>query len=224
MKKVLILLMVSILGILSYWGLVRYQFTDVVVADIEQQKQRANEDLIMEGDIIFQASLSSQSKAIQLATGSKYSHVGIIYKNKGKYYVYEAIQPIVNTPLQKWIDRGEKGHYAIKRLKNADAILTTETLSRMKQYGSKFLGRDYDLYFEWTDERLYCSELVWKIYKNATGIEIGKLSKLSDFDLSNELVKKKLKERYGSNIPMNEEVISPGAMFESNKLVLVKKN
>ncbi len=32
------------------------------------------------GDIIFQTSTSGQSKAIQIATGSKYSHMGIIYK------------------------------------------------------------------------------------------------------------------------------------------------
>ena len=32
------------------------------------------------GDIIFQTSNSNQSKAIQLATHSKYSHVGILYK------------------------------------------------------------------------------------------------------------------------------------------------
>lgn len=30
------------------------------------------------GDIIFQTSKSNQSKAIQLATDSKYSHMGII--------------------------------------------------------------------------------------------------------------------------------------------------
>ena len=35
---------------------------------------------IKDGDLIFQTSLSQQSKAIQLATKSKYSHCGIIYK------------------------------------------------------------------------------------------------------------------------------------------------
>ena len=35
------------------------------------------------GDIIFQISKSSQSEAIQLATNSKYSHIGIIYEIDG---------------------------------------------------------------------------------------------------------------------------------------------
>ena len=29
---------------------------------------------------------------------------------------------------------------------------------------------------------MYCSELVWKIYNDATGIEIGALKELKDFD------------------------------------------
>ena len=43
---------------------------------------------IQNGDLIFQTSTSSQSKAIQLATNSKYSHVGIIYILEGKKYVF----------------------------------------------------------------------------------------------------------------------------------------
>ena len=43
----------------------------------------------------------------------------------------------------------------------------------MRQVGESFRGRPYDLTFEWSDERIYCSELVWKIYERALGIEIG---------------------------------------------------
>lgn len=70
------------------------------------------------GDIIFQTSNSGQSKAIQIATGSKYSHMGIIYKQGNDYFVYEAVQPVKLTPLTDWIKRGENGHYVVKRLKN----------------------------------------------------------------------------------------------------------
>lgn len=176
------------------------------------------------GDIIFQTSTSSQSKAIQLATNSKYSHMGIIYENDGDFYVYEAVQPVKLTPLKAWINRGENNHFVAKRLKNADEVLTPTVLAEMKQAGEQYNGKPYDIYFEWTDEKIYCSELVWKMYKEATGIEIGELEALADFDLSNELVKNKMKERYGENIPMNEKVISPAAMYSSNKLITVFEN
>jgi hypothetical protein len=35
-------------------------------------------------------------------------------------------------------------------------------------------------------------------------------------------VKAKMRERYGSKVPMDERVISPGAMFESSRLEDVK--
>jgi uncharacterized protein YycO len=187
-------------------------------------KQLADNDEIKNGDLIFQTSLSRQSKAIQLATNSKYSHCGIVYSDNGQFYVFEAIQPVKTTPLDKWIARGKDGHYVIKRLKNADVILTAETLQKMKQEGEKFKGKNYDLTFEWSDDKIYCSELIWKIYQRATGIEIGKLQKLSDFNLTNEAVKQKMKERYGDKIPTEEIVISPAAIFDSELFTTVKEN
>lgn len=38
----------------------------------------SEKNTLKDGDIIFQTSLSGQSKAIQAATGSPYSHCGII--------------------------------------------------------------------------------------------------------------------------------------------------
>lgn len=177
---------------------------------------------IQEGDLIFQTSLSGQSKAIQLATHSKYSHCGIIFKDGEQFMVFEAIQPVKQTPLDQWIARGKAGHYVIKRLKNAPTVLTPAVIEKMKQEGQKFAGKNYDLTFEWSDDKMYCSELIWKIYKNATGLEIGKLEKLRDFDLTHEAVKTKMKERYGNHIPQNEIVISPAAIFESDLLTTIE--
>ena len=179
---------------------------------------------IQNGDIIFQTSKSGQSNAIQIATGSKYSHMGIIYKQGNDFFVYEAVQPVKLTPLNDWITRGENGHYVVKRIKNSQNLLKPETLVKMKQIGEKYAGKDYDLYFEWSDSRIYCSELVWKIYKEAVGLEIGELEKLGDFNLTDKAVKQKLMERYGENIPKEKLVISPASMFDSDKLITVLEN
>jgi uncharacterized protein YycO len=181
-------------------------------------------DKFQNGDIIFQTSTSRQSKAIQIATSSKYSHMGIIYTKGSDYFVYEAVQPVKLTPLEDWIERGENSHFVVKRIKKADHFLTKENLQRMKSVGDKYRGKDYDSYFEWSDKKIYCSELVWKIYKEALGLEIGSLEKLGDFNINNNVVKEKLKERYGDKIPIDELVISPATMFNSNKLFTVYKN
>jgi len=172
------------------------------------------------GDIIFQTSTSAQSKAIQLATHSKYSHCGIVYKEGNDFFVFEAVQPVKTTPLDEWTARGEHGDYTVMRLKDT-SVLTPASLQKMKAAGKAMAGKNYDLYFEWSDSRIYCSELVWKLYKDATGLEVGHLQKLSDFDLSSPAVQQKLKERYGNNIPKDEKVISPAAIYNSELLTTV---
>ena len=179
---------------------------------------------IQNGDLIFQTSNSQQSKAIQLATNSIYSHCGIIFQEDNKYYVLEAVQPVKRTTLEKWIARGKDRKYVIKRLKNASQVLTPEIIENMKKVGDEFRGKNYDLTFEWSDDKMYCSELIWKIYQRATGLEIGELQHLRDFDLSSQVVKQKMNERYGPNIPLDEIVISPSAIFNSELLETVKSN
>ena len=63
------------------------------------------EDRLRDGDIIFHESRSSQSRAIQLATKSRYSHMGILYRERNQWFVYEAVQPVKSTPLHDWIRR-----------------------------------------------------------------------------------------------------------------------
>jgi uncharacterized protein YycO len=179
---------------------------------------------IQDGDLIFQTSLSSQSQAIQLATKSKYSHCGIILQEGNDFVVFEAIQPVKKTPLDKWIKRGKDGHFVVKRLKNASEVLTADAMNSMKEEGKRLAGKDYDLTFEWSDDKIYCSELIWKMYKRATGLEIGKLEKLSDFDLTHNVVQSKMQERYGNHIPKDEMVISPRAIFECALLETIKEH
>ena len=227
MKKLIIIVgVVGIIGISGFYAAKPkfYNPKESIETEKSEENQLVANEGIKNGDLIFQTSLSSQSQAIQLATNSKYSHCGIVYIENGQFYVFEAIQPVKTTPLDKWIARGKDGHYVIKRLKNADQILTEETLQKMKAVGEKFRGKNYDLTFEWSDDKIYCSELIWKIYQRATGIELGKLQKLSEFDLTNDLVKKKIKERYGDKIPTEETVISPDALFDSELLITVKEN
>ena len=138
--------------------------------------------------------------------------------------MFEANKYVTKTPIEKWISKGKEKHYVIKRLKNADQLLSNQMLQKMKQEGLKYYGKRYDGKFEWSDNKIYCSELVWKIYQRTTGLEIGKLEKLSDFNLSHKSVKDIIKNRYQNKIPINETVISPASIFNSELLMTVKSN
>jgi uncharacterized protein YycO len=225
-RKTIVVTLLSALGVIALFFIYPQRYhTGKNLSNIPAQaKALAATHDIETGDIIFQTSLSTQSKAIQQATNSIYSHCGIIFKQDNKLYVYEAVQPVKITPLDKWIARGEGGHFVIKRLKNAQAILTPAVLNNMQKTGAAFIGKNYDAYFEWADERIYCSELIWKIYNRATGLSIGQLQQLKDFNLSTPAVKQKLAERYGNNVPLDETVISPASIFNSNLLATVMSN
>jgi hypothetical protein len=171
-----------------------------------------------EGDVIFHTSRSAQSAAIQRATHSPYSHMGVILFRDGRPYVFEAIATVRYTPLASWIARGTGSRYAVKRLKRA---LTAKEIARLHATADGYEGKPYDLYFEWSDARIYCSELVWKMYRDALGMELGDLQRLREFDLADPAVKAKLRERYGMRIPLDESVISPAAVFESRLLETV---
>ena len=93
---------------------------------------------LQDGDIIFQTSRSELSIPIQKATHSQYSHMGIVFFRNGSPYVYEAIKTVQYTPFRKWVDRGEGGHYVVKRLREADRILNSQAVKRLRQAGTKF--------------------------------------------------------------------------------------
>lgn len=117
------------------------------------------------------------------------------------------------------MDRTRQG-LEIRREARAQS-LTKSQMQKLREAAKPFEGRPYDLIFEWSDSKIYCSELVWKIYDRALGIQLGKLQKLRDFDLSDTAVRTKMKERYGESVPLDSPVISPAAMFDTEALSAV---
>lgn len=225
MKKIAVFVLLLICTLLVWRSYFQMNATKAQNGSLDKKVESSTMlPLLKDGDMVFQSSISPQCKAIQLATGSPYSHCGLIFHKDGKPYVLEAIQPVTVTGLTDWIARGKNKHYVIKRLKEADKVLSAGVLAKMKQIGEGFLGKNYDGTFEWSDNRIYCSELIWKIYQRGAGIEVGKLEKLKDFDLNSAEVKSKLKERYGNQIPLEETVISPVSIFNSELLTTVASN
>lgn len=170
-----------------------------------------------DGDIIFHRSCSAQSGAIAEATNSHYTHVGIIFVENGRPMVYEASSTVRATPLQKFIQAGENGHYVIKRLKSSYKM----DPRGLKREVMKMRGRRYDKYFKWCDSTIYCSELVWKAYQRGCGIELGSLRKLGDFNLSGDLASSTAKCRYGKNPPLDMKIIAPSDIYDSRLLTTV---
>jgi uncharacterized protein YycO len=219
MKKGFYFLLLS-LSALTLFAFQVYQSVDV--SSIEK-KATATDSNYHNGDLIFQSSNSGQSAAVQLATHSIYTHCGILFQENGKWMVYEAVQPVRKIPVEQWTANGQNGFYIVRRLKNADSLLTDAKVNAMKASASQRLGRDYDIYFSWDEERMYCSELVWKVYQEGANVEVGTRKRMKDYDLTSPTVKKIMRQRYGNKPPLNEYMISPQDVFESELLVTVKE-
>jgi Permuted papain-like amidase enzyme, YaeF/YiiX, C92 family len=177
---------------------------------------------VQEGDVIFQMSQTEQSLGVQKATHSRYSHVGLVTFRDGQPYVFEAVATVRATPLAEWVSHGEEGHYVVKRLVDAHQVLNTASVVELDKEMRHFEGKGpYDRTFEWSDERMYSSELVWKVYERALGIRLGEPQRLGDLDLTAPEVLQKLTERFGEHIPVDEPVISPQRIFDSARLETV---
>ena len=169
------------------------------------------------GDIIFHTSKSQQSAAIQVATDSPYSHVGVVYIKDNKPYVFEAISTVSLTPLNSWIARGEGQRYLVMRSKKE---LTQDQLSAMKQEGDTYVGKKYDVKFEWSDDKMYCSELVWKVYE-AAGIKLSSPNKMKSYNFKDPRIITELESRWNQNVNWNEAVVAPVDLVDSKKLTVV---
>jgi uncharacterized protein YycO len=175
---------------------------------------------LKDGDIIFHTSKSSQTKMLQIATNSDITHVGVIFFKSGKPYVFEAVNPVKVTPLKEFINRGVGSKYSIKRTKTP---ITSSELKIMMEYGKRQLGKPYDSKFQWSDSKIYCSELVWKIYHYA-GIRLCDIKQFSDYNLGRPIVKEAIKSRYQGKFDINESVVAPIDLYNSNKLKTIYSN
>lgn len=174
------------------------------------------------GDIIFQESQSSQSKAISEGTKSPITHMGMIYIQDNKTYVYEAVSPLTKavglTPYKSWVNRGRGGRVWVKRLDADVKTLDAKTLKKMKRVGRRYEGKRYDTLFQWNDQRIYCSELVFDIYDKAVGIQLGRVQKVRDLNLKPKSVQQLIKRRLGKRLNLNEKIITPVSIFNDNRL------
>ena len=149
--------------------------------------------------------------------------MGVIFLRQGRPYVLESASTVRYTPLADWTRRGEGGRYVIKRLRDGDRRLGPEEIAALTQAAKRYLKRPYDPYFEWTDDRMYCSELAWKLFKSALGAEIGVLPGTERVRPDRPDRPQEPRRAVRGQAAASQKVISPAAMFESKELVEVER-
>jgi hypothetical protein len=178
---------------------------------------RAAEPAVESGDLVFETSSSAQSSAIQWATASRWSHVGIVdVSDRGEVTVIEALRVVTRTPWRAWQRRARRGGEILvlrPRAVPRDARAAAAAIART------YLGRPYDPRFGWDDERVYCSELVVKAYERGAGVSLGKRERLGDLRLLG--IEKAAEQRWGGPVPKDLVLVTPASLAEDRRLDVV---
>ncbi|MEM6801699.1 MAG: YiiX/YebB-like N1pC/P60 family cysteine hydrolase [Bacteroidota bacterium] len=179
------------------------------------------------GDILFQDSdcgpfCESIEKVTFGIQGSKFSHVGmIIPKGKDELTVIEAITAgVVETPLDSFFmrsfDEEHKSKVVVGRLKKDYAHLIPKAIA----FAQTKLGLAYDDVFDISNDKYYCSELIYDSFKHANEDQpIFQLQAMTYKDPETNStfpIWEKYFQELNVPIPEGEPGLNPGGMSTSD--------
>ena len=172
-----------------------------------------------DGDVIFQSfPLNPLTATIESVTQSGLSHCGIVHRKGSQWIVLEAVGPVKETPLAEWTSRGRNGRYAAFRLKPEYQPQIPEFLKAAYAYS----GRHYDIHYQFGDDAIYCSELVYNSFKSATGEDLGRVQKLGELNWRPNV--EFIKGIENGTVPLDRRMITPIAVARASQLDLVFSN
>ena len=182
---------------------------------------RVNLGNICEGDVVFIESKSQQSPYIKAGTMCKWTHCGVVVKTASGMKILEASKTVTLTNVDTFIGRAKNGNYMVKRPR--------QHLSKPISY-RKWIGQPYDLAFKFDNGKMYCSELVWLVYKEQ-GIELCKPRKVGDYFVvklaHSKLVGKYKKAKWLRNlmkkrsITLDQYAVAPSDLLKLLMLLLL---
>ena len=189
------------------------------------------------GDIVFQNTANAAQQAIMLASGTEYTHVGLVeIDGKGRANVIEAVGPVRVVPLDRWIRNGSGERVTIKRVKDLSEDDAKEAVRRARVY----LGRPYDHFFYETRDQIYCSELIHAAFKEGPDIEVGKVEKMGDLNIDTPVARKLIQQRWKAHplcktkgaktfeacygLIVEQSVVTPASIARDPQMELVYSN
>ena len=184
--------------------------------DINQLEEQVKHQLT-EGDLIFSSIDLLVCRQVARETGSWSSHVGFAIKENNQWMIVESKVPFVcKTPLRKFLQRTRQGQIMVRRLKQP---LTSEQINKVKLLASNHVGKFYHPGFDFNSDRQFCSKLVYLIYKEAMGVELGTVQTLE------QLLNQNPQARIGlwyfwyfGNIPWNRKTLTPASQIHDKQL------
>jgi hypothetical protein len=158
---------------------------------------------VRDGDVFFQHLPGKLGAVIADVTDSSLTHCGMIVHVRGKPHIIEAIGPVRCISLAKWLKQGDRGHFLQMRIKT----VTDDQIAGTVKAAQSLLGLPYDLQYELDDQKIYCSELIYKAYLRGAGIEVGKKEALGDLHWRRH--EKFIRVLAGGELPLDRQMVTP---------------
>ena len=167
------------------------------------------------GEVVLQSLPSNRLvDAIEGITNSHYSHCGVVDRIDGRWVVVEALGPVHATPLREWMLRGLDAGVTVCRYPFAPG-----EAERVLAAVHAFDGRPYDMRYELDDEKIYCSELVAKGFRNGIGVQVGALERLGD--LNWRPYEATIVHYEQGPVPLDRQMVTPVSLTRDARLVRV---
>lgn len=201
---------------------------------------------LQDGDFLFIESTSSQSAALKEATGSPWTHVGLILRYRagdprlkkfetvynfktGDWVVAEASSTVTLTPLDNFVSgkRSRAENFTVARHPTfKDRAPTVKEVDDLWKAFFDYYAKPYDIHFKWSDEFIYCSELTYKMFKKID-LESGTFEKLAEFfgnerSKSRALALRKQRDPNNRILSDHQVILSPKSQLNSLKVIFQK--
>lgn len=172
------------------------------------------------GDVLLQPLDCWSCSLIEAQENSIFSHVGVVVKISPSVEVAEALGKVRILSLDQFNTRTQKGQrLLVKRFKNDLLIsrLMNKQVEFLTYFKKEFENLKYDHDFRWDNldeqgyEKLYCSEMVSKLFLGFLGVEIP--LKRMKFDLNREEW-----IRYFRGVPPDDEWGNSPGDFDKSEL------
>lgn len=188
-------------------------------SNLDQLEKNVSANL-QEGDILFISINAFLYKQVAKGTGSWSSHVGFAIREGNDWYVLESKVPTVSkTPLRKYLSRTCNGEVMVRRLPSS---LTKTQVDELKRAADKRHGQFYHLGFKYESQRQFCSKFVYQVYKEALGIELGKVQTLEQLLEENPQASVRFwRCWYLGFIPWQRKTITPASQIADPQLTTV---
>ncbi len=174
------------------------------------------------GSLIFQQRDSLEGRALGLATGSTYTHVGIIRITGGGPYVMQSSAEtggVEEVSLDEFINIGVNQKFAIyvtkKDYRPAGQLNSPASLAAYDYY-----HLPYDFFYKQDSRAIYSAELIFKIFKDI-GHPIGRLRRIGDLNFDTEAGRKFLLNNWHERRDCQSERLSQQACWDRIKMELV---